>query len=878
MTRPRAALVASAVLIAACAARGDYTPQIAVTGDAAQVRARMCLVPSRCKPAETPAAAARVHVLRAGEELGGPNATGRPGDWVIDNGEVAFVVDALGGGGGFAESGGNLVDAADARARKDELGQLFTYFGEFPRQAVYDALDARTDGDVAVLEARGHELHEKDLAVRTEYRLAPGDRALLLRTTLENRGTTKVALAGLGDAVQWGGAEKVAPGKPVGFKGTSKGPYLGAVGRFTSYALTSTEGEIAAISGGAWSDTSQTGRVELAPGEATTYERVLVVGERPDLASVVAELVKSSGQPVASLEIQLVDAAGRPVVAEPGAKVVLSTPGDRGASREAVLSLVASPKVGVVRGEIPPGRYHVDFAPSVGRKSGGPGMIVEARAGHVARERVLVTDASTTTLGPCLEEGLGLVTPREVPCKLTVEGQGGTPSPDFGPGHVAGPAKHQVTLRAGERVTVPLASGRYRVTASRGPEDELAVMDLDVKGPEAATGPFTLRRVVATPGYVATDFHQHTMLSADAPVATRDRVIANAAEGVEVAVASEHNHVVDLGPVVKEAGLAPFFVSIPGDELTSDASRRPWGHANVFPLTPKASEPRGGAPPVRDRGPVPLFAEARALPGKRVIQVNHPRSGQNGYFELLGFDPKTGKARSPDYADDFDALEVWNGRNVDARERILQDFFALLRLGKAVTPIADTDTHGIVGQEAGYPRTYVRVKDDAHLEAWDEARTADLVENVRTTRDVVLTNGPFVEVTARGQGADVGIGGTATAKAGRVTVDVRVRAASWVEVEAAEIRLASGGDESANRASQVVGPREVTLKPARDAVGATVATASFTLAVRGRDAFVVVVRGRKPMRPVLEGDDAEIAPWALTAAVWVRPPPEPRTR
>ena len=34
--------------------------------------------------------------MKAGEELGGPNATGRPGDCVLENDEVAFVIEALG--------------------------------------------------------------------------------------------------------------------------------------------------------------------------------------------------------------------------------------------------------------------------------------------------------------------------------------------------------------------------------------------------------------------------------------------------------------------------------------------------------------------------------------------------------------------------------------------------------------------------------------------------------------------------------------------------------------------------------------------------------------------------------------------------------------
>ena len=171
-----------------------------------------------------------------------------------------------------------------------------------------------------------------------------------------------------------------------------------------------------------------------------------------------------------------------------------------------------------------------------------------------------------------------------------------------------------------------------------------------------------------TLGYVACDFHQHTMLGADAPVTTRDRVISNAAEGVEVAVASEHNIVADLEHDVRELHLERLFVSIPGDELTSDASRHPWGHANAWPLPVRADDPRGGATAVRDRTPREVFDELRRRGGAGVVlQVNHPRSGTNGYFDLLGFDPKTATATDPGYDAGFDALEVWSGRHVEAR-------------------------------------------------------------------------------------------------------------------------------------------------------------------------------------------------------------------
>src|ERR1019366_1046710 len=220
--------------------------------------------------------------------LAGPAAPAAPGAPGPARGPPMERRDQLGSSWGFAESGGNIVDAADAHARRDELGQQFTYFGTFPRQGVYDALSSGSDADgSAWIVASGRELYESTLSVTTRYTLHAPDRALLIETTLENTGAAGSAPIGglsLGDAVQWGGAEKIAPGKARGFKGPSSGPFVGGVGRFASYALTSTEGTIDAVSGSSWTDTVQRvqgkERVSLAPGEKVSYARVFLVGER----------------------------------------------------------------------------------------------------------------------------------------------------------------------------------------------------------------------------------------------------------------------------------------------------------------------------------------------------------------------------------------------------------------------------------------------------------------------------------------------------------------------------------------------------------------------------------------------------------------------
>ena len=184
--------------------------------------------------------------------------------------------------------------------------------------------------------------------------------------------------------------------------------------------------------------------------------------------------------------------------------------------------------------------------------------------------------------------------------------------------------------------------GKYRLTFTRGPEYGAEVSEVVLAPGATRTVSAALRRIVDTSGYVSTDFHQHTILSADAPVGTRDRDPRERRRGRRGRRRERaQRRSPTSAPLVRELGMSRFLVSIPGDELTTDASKKPWGHANVFPLAADPSKPRGGAPPVRDRLAHDVLEEMRARPGPRsVLQVNHPRSGANGYFDQLAFDPK----------------------------------------------------------------------------------------------------------------------------------------------------------------------------------------------------------------------------------------------
>ncbi len=281
-----------------------------------------------------------------------------------------------------------------------------------------------------------------------------------------------------------------------------------------------------------------------------------------------------------------------------------------------------------------------------------------------------------------------------------------------------------------------------------------------------------------------------------------------------------------------------------------------------------------------------LFAAARALSAdgrwlRPIIQVNHPRAGHRiGYFEELKFDPRRGVGDGAGYDAGFDALEVWSGRHAKERELVLGDFWALLRTGHPVTPTANTDTHGIVMQEAGYPRTYVRVADD------DPVRldVASLIEGLRVRRDVVLTNGPFISVGGAAPGALLSLGG------GGLDLTAHVERAPWVDVSELFVvvdgvpsdRLAlSGPKPTAHGALAHTTRRGATsydsaVRRRTEGVGAiprvkATAERSSTSSSRrdaSRSSFVVV--GHRPLEPVLSGTEPdEIAPFAMTSPIWV---------
>ncbi len=237
--------------------------------------------------------------------------------------------------------------------------------------------------------------------------------------------------------------------------------------------------------------------------------------------------------------------------------------------------------------------------------------------------------------------------------------------------------------------------GTYTVVVGRGIEYERVEVPITLEAGKSVVVNAELVRSVDTSGYISGDFHLHSVFSLDSNAGLSERITSYAGEGVEYAVATDHNYVVDYRATIEKAGLNRFINSAVGLELTTIDR----GHFNGFPLD------RGDGVVGEDniasrtygsfewalRDPDDIFADLRALgrkkpgsdtPGQIVLQVNHPRDTILGYFDQYGVNAETlevegqsgliapDPVQHPEFAKeafsfDFDAIEVFNGKRFE---------------------------------------------------------------------------------------------------------------------------------------------------------------------------------------------------------------------
>jgi hypothetical protein len=805
---------------------------------------------ARPAPAQAPRAPdARVLRARSADDLcTGPNAVGRPGDWVLDNGVIRAVIDDVRtGGGGFALSGGQLVDLTrvETGARTgDELGQVFNFLGSFPRQLQYAdaASETGADGSASVI-VRGEDPRTPGLRGATRYTLRPGRCAIELRTTLEYMGESPTEV-GLGDAIQWAGAEHWAPGFGYSVRGEQRLPWIAGVGREAAYALAA-EGSTALFGphGGAWSNPMQR-RVTLARGESVTYVRAIGVGRTWAVHDALDCAGWTPPRGARRVRVRVRDAQGAPFA---GAQSILEGPDGK------PRWMSVSDRDGIATGSIEgagPWRVRVT-APGRAVRVAGDGVVPDGTPDGAAGTDIVATVGRESGLRVAVQES------GPVDARVLVYGVDGTPDPMFGAIGRGDGARNSVLVSHRAPREVPLAAGTYRVVATRGGFYTLGEARVTVGEGETKALTLTVRRVIDPERrWMCGDFHTHQAPSLDSPVSTRDRVLAAAAEGLDVLAATDHNVATDLSAAVSAEDLERTLFTMGGDEVSTDVAVHPTGHWNLYPLRVDPALPLGGAPSLFELTPEELVARVRREAPAAVIQLNHPRSGApTGMFDVYGFDAGTGRAARPGFSSSFDALEVWNGRYQSSIDRIVRDWMALLRAGARITGVANSDSHAIATQEVGYPRSCFRGSFD-----WSSAGTsgpspdAQVREAMRGTRDVVMTDGPLLEVL-RPDGRSA-VGADLTADSAGEYLTIRAQSVAWAPADSLERTRADGSFEL------ISGTRIE-----RDGDRVRVEARVRVLATDGPTIFRV--RGSQPIS-VLVGEPA-LVPMALSNPVRVLP-------
>lgn len=455
-------------------------------------------------------------------------------------------------------------------------------------------------------------------------------------------------------------------------------------------------------------------------------------------------------------------------------------------------------------------------------------------------------------------------------------------------------------------VTFDLPPGPYRVVVSRG-------MSWSVWPPDSVqNGGFVLNAVAGQPetvdaeiapvvdmsGLLSVDLHVHTLSSHDSSTPHIDRIHGFVADGLDVAVSSDHDIVADYGPAVTALGAEDHIATVVGLEITASDL----GHYNAFPLEFDPTEKRGGAldwaggdgPGIL---PADLFAWIDNQPGEQVVQVNHADS--LGFIKSTIGDPLRGisladpstmrlPASEPDpvtgdtglWTDAFTAYEVANGNDLPQYWALFRWWLTMIGRGFSPTGTAVTDTHRRWSDVGTTPRSLVVMPAGSDTAAtFDEAL---FVEAINAGR-VIGTNGPTLRVTLSNSGGDsASYGETVDGSSGEVTAEVAIQMPEWMAIDKIDVytNLDTVITEPGKPNEDPVAPSssvDVTIEPGDIVTVETGSevhrrvekTVSIPLTITEDAYFVFIVRGEATsnMVPVLH--EEETMPFSFTNPIFV---------
>jgi len=441
-----------------------------------------------------------------------------------------------------------------------------------------------------------------------------------------------------------------------------------------------------------------------------------------------------------------------------------------------------------------------------------------------------------------------------VPGKVTIIGLDPTKTPYFKPENPIETERSWESFKNSlfpqeQGLEVKLPVGAYLIYASRGPEYTLDKKVIEVLKDEYRELTFIIDKVVETPNLISIDPHMHTQNS-DGYMLIPERIKSVVAEGVDVAVASDHNYISNYYPALKKLGFNKFLAVIYGNEVSTSGVI----HYNTYPVKYRPEEENNGAIYPLSEEASPLFDASRQKDPEAILQVNHPRSGRIGYFNNFHLDPETASFAHKTFDTSFDVLEVMNGpRFYGSNYESIEDWFHLLNRGYYFPLVGSSDAHAIDKAEPGYCRTYIFYEG----EQGDNLNISTLIKAIKGGYSFT-SNGPLVEFNINSKYTS---GDSFTAEGGKVDIWLKVQSAPWVSVN--EVRLIINGER------KIIFP----VKTQENVIQKFEEGISLKL---DKDSYIAVeVLGKKSLYPVLQRtsrsgllEDA-ILPYALTNPVFV---------
>jgi len=732
----------------------------------------------------------------------GPGAYARSGRaWILGNQHVRFAIQDVGAAVGLALHGGNLIDAQrklDDGSWSLDLFREMIAIGDF-RFVIPQAIEVvhdGSDGDTALLRVTGHLgktqiLDQLDLLsgstpldVALEYELDADATLLTIRTLITNPNASD-EYGAVGDFISFGDSLSLFT-RETGYGPPEAAGQVGIVatrGDGISYGYGRAEGAI----GVPLSDSSGLGALldmalDFPAGETVSVERWFAVGDGSP-ASVIHPMLARMDLDLGIVTGVVHDAAGAPVA---GAAVV-ALPGEEAehaeneawTDAEGRFELLLSPGTHQL---VATGQGRLRHTPQTVTVSVSDTVDVSLTIGERARVTVAITGE-----GPRPETGTFPV----AVFLRAVSAQ--EPDPRLGEVALHG-HYHAAWLGAGlDTFVVP--PGVYDITLSHGPEfDRLIMNGVTLSDGSVLEG--TLTRVLSPEGVVGCDFHQHTIGSLDSSSMLPQKLRENLTAGLGCAAMTDHDNVIDLGPTVTALGADAAFHSIVGNEISVNGV----GHFNAFPLPldPADPHPLVGAKLWAGKTISELFVTLAALDTEPVLQINHPRSGPiKGYFTTLRYDAWASEPQAGILAEGFEAIEVnasvgsadqytpagwasWAGSPSDSIP-VLADWFGMLNRGWPICGMGNSDSHD-PGDDAGYPRTYLRV---GHSDP--AALTDDAVKEAIRAQKATVARGAWLDVTVDGA-PSMGHTEPVTVAAGApAAIHVKAHVPPWLSLHTVEL-------------------------------------------------------------------------------------------